>query len=57
MLNKIGFVWEETGRALFSKKRFEMVHAALVTYKELFGDLFVPQAFVVPSNEPWVEST
>ena len=25
-LNLLGFVWEESGRALFSKKRFEMVY-------------------------------
>ena len=28
-LNRLGFVWEETGRALFSKKRFELVYQAL----------------------------
>merc|ERR1711871_1042305 len=56
-LNRLGFVWEETGRALFSKKRFEMVYQALLTYKDLKGDLLVPQAFVVPSEEPWPEFT
>jgi hypothetical protein len=54
-LNRLGFVWEETGRALFSKKRFEMVYRALITYKEQKGDLLVPQAFVVPASEPWLE--
>ena len=56
-LNRLGFVWEETGRALFSKKRFEMVYQALLTYKELKGDLLVPQAFIVPGEEPWPEFT
>lgn len=56
-LNKMGFVWEESGRALFSKKRFEMVFATLVKYKEVYGDLFVPQAFCVPSEAPWPESS
>ena len=56
-LNKLGFIWEESGRALFSKKRFEMVFAALVKYKEMNGDLFVPQAFCVPSEAPWPEAS
>ncbi len=56
-LNRLGFVWEETGRALFSKKRFEMVYQALLTYKEQKGDLLVPQAFVVPSDPTWPDFT
>lgn len=56
-LNRLGFVWEETGRALFSKKRFEMVYQALLTYKEQKGDLLVPQAFVVPNDPIWPELT
>jgi len=55
-LTDMGFLWEESGRAQFSKRRFEMVYAALVTYKEQFGDLLIPQVFVVPSEEPWPES-
>ena len=34
-----------------------MVYQALLTYKELKGDLLVPQAFIVPSEEPWPEFT
>lgn len=56
-LNKMGFLCEETGRALFSKKRFDMVYAALVVYKNMHGDLFVPQAFCVPNKVPWPEIT
>lgn len=54
-LNDIGFMWEETTRVVYSKKRFETVYSALVIYKDLYGDLFVPQAFVVPKTEEWPE--
>ena len=54
-LAQLGFVWEQTGRALFSKKRFEMVYEGLKTYKALKGDLLVPQAFVVPETAEWPE--
>ena len=56
-LSDLGFVWEGSGRALFSKRRFDMVYSALTTYKNLHGDLFVPQAFTVPKSEPWPQST
>ena len=53
-LNELGFDWEiSTPRAQFSKKRFEVIYEALKVYKELKGDLAVPQAFVVPECEPW----
>jgi len=54
-LNQIGFPWEEAGKLLYAKRRFEIIYSALITYKELYGDLFVPQAFVIPSTEPWPE--
>jgi len=54
-LVKLGFSWEETGRALYSKRRFELIYDALLVYKELNGDLLVPQAFVVPDGLPWPE--
>eukprot|EP01041_Mallomonas_annulata_P005528 gene5528-11137_t len=57
MLSDLGYNLEESGRALFSKKRFEIIHEALVSYKNKYGDLFVPQAFIVPSCSPWPEST
>ena len=53
----IGFALEETPRKAFSKKRFDIVYAALKCYKELYNDLRVPQVFVVPSEEPWPEET
>eukprot|EP01038_Epipyxis_sp_PR26KG_P015300 gene15300-20611_t len=56
-LNSIGFPWEESSRAAHSKKRFENIYLGMVTYKELYGDLFVPQSFTVPSEAPWDEST
>ena len=57
-LNDLGFQWEETGRTVFSKKRFDLVYAALKAYKEVHGNLVVPQAFVVPVNDDfWPEET
>ena len=55
-LTDLGFVWEETGRALYAKKRFELIFQALEVYKTLHGDLLVPQAFVVPKDtSDWPE--
>jgi hypothetical protein len=54
---------EEIGIQLEIKKavsdtRFEKVYDALKTYKEINGDLLVPQPFVVPEDdESWPEST
>jgi hypothetical protein len=54
---------QEFGLELDSKtavndSRFEKVYDALKRYKELNGDLLVPQPFVVPDNtEEWPEST
>ena len=56
-LNDIGFVIEDTARKAFSKKRFDIVYTALLTYKELYGDLRVPQVFIVPSEPPWPEDS
>jgi hypothetical protein len=46
-LDALGFVWDEFER------RWEEVHAALLAYQEVHGDLEVPQLFVVPSEVPW----
>ena len=43
----MGFVWDELER------RWELTRDALAVYKELHGNLEVPQAFVVPSEAPW----
>lgn len=38
--------------------RFQKVYVALATYKKLFGDLLVPQPFVVPKgSSEWPEET
>jgi hypothetical protein len=38
--------------------RFQKVYVALATYKKLFGDLLVPQPFVVPkASSDWPEET
>ena len=57
-LNELGFQWEETGRTVFSKKRFDIVYTALKAYKEVYGNLIVPQAFVVPTDDEfWPEES
>jgi hypothetical protein len=48
-LDALGFVWDDMER------RWEEVHAALLAYKEVHGDLQVPYVFVVPSEAPWPE--
>jgi hypothetical protein len=48
-LDALGFVWDDLER------RWEEVHAALLAYQQVHGDLEVPQAFVVPSEAPWPE--
>lgn len=57
-LLELGFAWEVTGRRqLYSKKRFDIVYDVLRMYKDVYGDLMVPQVFVVPSAEPWPEES
>jgi hypothetical protein len=48
-LDALGFVWADLER------RWEEVYATLLAYKEVHGDLKVPQRFVVPSEAPWPE--
>ena len=46
------------GRSVYSKKRFEIVFSGLKVYKQVYGDLMVPQAFVIPEGDPlWPEET
>jgi hypothetical protein len=49
-LDALGFVWDDLER------RWDEVHAALLAYQEVHGDLEVPQRFVVPSEAPWPEN-
>lgn len=56
-LTELGFPWDETSRSIYSKKRFDLIYSAMVCYKEKFGDLFVPQNFIVPSEPDWPEGT
>jgi hypothetical protein len=37
--------------------RFHKVYLALRTYKDVYGDLLVPQPFAVPSKAPWPQET
>ena len=46
------------GKVAAHDTRFQNVYDALVTYKDLYGDLLVPQPFVVPENtSEWPENT
>ena len=50
-LRDLGLTFEESKKIKNSIKRFEMVCKALEVYKKLYGDLLVPQAFIVPIND------
>ena len=56
MLSKLGFQLD--AKAASTDLRYQKVYDALVRYKELYGDLVVPQPFTVPENsDDWPEST
>lgn len=40
-----------------SEQRFQKVYSALATYKNIYGDLLVPQPFVVPEETVWPQET
>jgi hypothetical protein len=46
-LDSIGFVWDG-----LEHRWTEEVQPALLAYLEVYGDLRVPQSFVVPSEAP-----
>lgn len=50
-LKELGLTFEESKKIRNSIKRFEMVCKALEVYKNIYGDLLVPQAFTVPSDD------
>lgn len=52
----IGFQFD--GKVAANDARFQLVYDALKRYKEIYGDLLVPQPFVVPENsKDWSEPT
>lgn len=57
LLNSIDFPWEDmNSRLVYSKNKFQLIYEALIVYKSIYNDLYVPQTFIVPSAEPWPES-
>ena len=55
-LAKIGFQFD--GKVAANDERYMKVYNALVRYKEIHGDLLVPQPFVIPEkSDEWPEST
>ena len=54
-LKQIGF--EITKKLSANDKRFQAVYVALERYKETYGDLLVPQPFVVPETADWPEES
>eukprot|EP00985_Skeletonema_marinoi_P011185 scaffold5302_cov115-Skeletonema_marinoi.AAC.1 len=52
-LNSLGFQPDVTTAA--NDLRYKRVFDALKKYKELYGDLLVPQPFTVPDSEDWPE--
>ena len=56
MLKKLGFRVE--AKSASNDLRYQKVYDALVKYKELYGDLLVPQPFTVPDgSDDWPENT
>ena len=55
LLIDLGFSWEDSKRMKISKQKFDSIYDGLVIYKELYGDLFVPQTFCIPEEDPWPE--
>jgi hypothetical protein len=54
MLSEIGFEFD--GKVAANDSRFNTVYNALLRYKELNGDLLIPQPFVVPEgSKDWSE--
>mmetsp|Transcript_1703 Transcript_1703/g.1963 ORF Transcript_1703/g.1963 Transcript_1703/m.1963 type:complete len:825 (-) Transcript_1703:100-2574(-) len=53
-----GLGFEFDGKVAANDARFTKVYEALKRYKEIYGDLLVPQPFVVPeSSDDWPEET
>lgn len=56
LLAKIGFEFD--GKVAANDERYNRVYTALVRYKEINGDLLVPQPFVIPEkSSEWPEET
>jgi hypothetical protein len=56
VLTKLGFRMD--AKSASNDLRYQKVYDALVAYKELYGDLLVPQPFTVPENsDDWPEDT
>ena len=49
MLNRMGFIWN------INEEHWQRILKSLQVYKEVHGNLEVPQEFVVPSEAPWPE--
>merc|ERR1712070_638726 len=58
-LKQIGFETDKKEKKLSANdKRFQAVYLALERYKETYGDLLVPQPFIVPSDSAkWPEES
>jgi hypothetical protein len=55
-LDELGFPWYRSDREKHYSEAFEVILQALRTYRELYGNLYVGQLFVVPSSPPWPQS-
>jgi len=54
-LKAVGFQLD--GKVAANDARFQIVYDALKRYKDVYGDLLVPQPFVVPDSKEWPEPT
>lgn len=54
-LEAVDFPWHRSEREQRYSRAFDVILEALRTYKEVYGNLYVGQLFIVPSAAPWPE--
>lgn len=55
LLQDLGLIFGDSPKVLLSKKKFDLLFQGLLFYRSVFGDLQVPETYVVPSEDPWPE--
>lgn len=54
-LADLGFPLQPKDNPHDAGRRFDAIYAALLTYRDVYGDVDVPPQFVVPSEGPWLQ--
>ena len=55
-LDSIGFEWrirDHTHKQTVAEELFDRVYTALVQYKSIYGNVEVPESFIVPEDNSW----